>query len=137
MPQPVAELEKPYPVLGRHDVAVSVEVGEIGDAGAEPLRLLAPDMAGRGIILQFAEMLGEGDLLGIAQILAAEHQHGVAVHPRFDRRHRVRSERPPAIDAGNLAGKIPSRRQRADRYRHSASVSKKAVIAAQARMTML
>ena len=86
MPQPVAELEEPDPLVRRDDIAVLVEVGEIGDAGTEPLLDRLPDMPRRAIVLQLAEMPGEDDLLFVGQILVAEHQHRVTVHAGFDRR---------------------------------------------------
>ena len=35
MPEPVAQFEKPHPILVRHDLTGLVEVGEIRDAGAK------------------------------------------------------------------------------------------------------
>ena len=119
MPQPVAELEEPQPVLGREDVAVFVEVGEIGDAGPKPLLLAPADVPGRRIILERAELAGKGELLLVTERLVAEHQHSIGVHACFDRCDFVRVERPAAIDGGNLAGK--ARSERADRYRHVVS----------------
>src|SRR5215831_20657515 len=63
VPQPVAELEEPYRVAVRHDVAVFVEVGKIGDARAQPLILAFPYMPRRPVALELAEMAGKSDLL--------------------------------------------------------------------------
>ena len=52
MPQPVAELEEPHPVLVGHDVAVFVEVGKIGHARAEPLVLAFSDMPRRRVVFE-------------------------------------------------------------------------------------
>ena len=46
MPQPVAELEEPHTILGRHDPAIPVEVGEIGNARTKPLLAARADMTG-------------------------------------------------------------------------------------------
>ena len=85
MPQPVAQLEEPDPILVGHDVAVLVEVGEIRDAGAEPLVLAFSDMPRRVVILELPEMAGERDLLLVGEVLVAEDQHGILVHARLDR----------------------------------------------------
>src|SRR5260370_18783053 len=80
MPQPVAELEEPHPVLGRHDAAVLVEVGEIGDARAEPLVLAPTDMARRPIALELPEMARESALLRGGPVLLAADEHRIFVH---------------------------------------------------------
>ena len=117
MPQPVGQLEEPHAVVGGDDVAVFVEVREIGHAGAEPLLAARPHMPRRAVCLQFAEMAGEGELLVIGDRLLAEHQHGVTVHAVFDRRDLACVERVAAIDAGDLADE--HRMQRPDRYGHA------------------
>src|SRR5208282_3004607 len=76
MPQPVTELEEPHAVFGRHDPAVLVEVGEIGDARAEPLLLVPADVTGGRIALDLAEIASEGELLLIGDVLLAEHEDG-------------------------------------------------------------
>src|SRR5258708_21662690 len=85
MPQPVAELEKPDPGVGRDDVAVLVEIGEIGDALRRPLLDLFADMARAAVGLERAELTGEGELLFVAQILVAKHQHRIFVHAGLNR----------------------------------------------------
>src|ERR1051326_3850965 len=92
MPEPVGELEEPHAVVCRHDVAVFIEVREISHAGAEPLLVAAADVARRAVSLQLAKMPRKGELLVIGDALVAKHQHGVAVHPSFDRGDLVRSE---------------------------------------------
>src|SRR5205807_2371590 len=82
------------------------------------------------VVLERAELAGEGELLLVAELLVAEHQHGMVVHARLDRGDLVRVERPAAIDTGNLAGK--NRSERTDRYRHAATNSKKGIIPAKA-----
>jgi hypothetical protein len=112
MPQPVAELEEPDPVLGRHDPAVAVEVGEIGDAGAEPLRAGLADMTRGDVVLELAEMPGEGDLLLIADVLVSEDENRVFGHPGIDRGDFGGGERRAAVDAVDLGDE--QRMQRAD-----------------------
>src|SRR5438067_3944586 len=116
MPQPVGQFEKPDAVVGGHDVAVLVEVREIGNAGAEPLLVTAAEVSRGAVRLQLAEMAGEGELLVVGDRLVAEHQHRVTVHAGFDRGDLVRAERLAAIDAGYLADE--HRMQWADRDGH-------------------
>src|SRR5215471_7036916 len=116
MPEPVGQFKEPDTVVGRDDVAVLVEVRKIGHARAKPLRLAAADVARRAVGLELAEMTREDELLVDGDVLVAKHEHGVAVHARFDRGDLVRAERMAAIDAGDLADK--DRVQRADRDRH-------------------
>src|ERR1700722_13314613 len=116
MPQSIAELEKPDAFRRRQNVAVLIEVGKIGDAGAEPLLDSPADMAGRAIVFELAEMPRKRKLLLVGQILVAKHQHRVAVHPGFDRGDSVGRERAGAIDAADLAGE--DRVERTDRNRH-------------------
>src|SRR6266446_5418431 len=116
MPQPVAELEEPHPILGRHDFPVFVEIGEISDAGAEPLLAALADMTGCGIALELAEVAGEGDLLLVADVLFAKDENGVFIHPLVDCTHFRWAERLPAIDTGDLADE--HRMERADRNGH-------------------
>ena len=116
MPQPVAELEEPDPILVGHDVAVLVEVGEIRDARAEPMVLALSDMPRRVVILELAEMAGERDLLLVGDVLVAKDEHGIFVHARLDRSDLLWAERLAAIDTRNFSGK--DRVERADRYGH-------------------
>jgi len=125
MPQPVAELEEPDPVLGGNDGAALVEVREIGDAGANPRIAIFADMAGRLVALQLAEMPGERDLLRVAEILVAEHQHGVAVHAGLDRGDLVGRERLGTVDTADLTGK--GRVELIDRDRHPRLLSQSVV----------
>src|SRR5438105_11599115 len=63
MPQPIAQLEKPDAIVGRHDVAVAVQVGEIRDARAESMVLTLADVTGALVVLELAEVQRERDLL--------------------------------------------------------------------------
>ncbi len=53
--------------------------------------------------LDLAEIAAEGELLLVGDVLIVEHQHGIAVHPRLDRRRLVRREGLAQIDARDLA----------------------------------
>src|SRR5204863_633594 len=103
MPQPVAQLEEPYPILVGHDVAVLVEVGKIRDARPEPLVLAYSDMPRSVVVFELPEMAGERDLLLVGKVLVTKDQHGIFVHARLDRIHFARAQRLPAIHAGNLS----------------------------------
>jgi len=79
VPEAVAEAIHPAPVARLHELAVLVHVGDVAQRFvAEPV--LAQDR-GAGSRVQLAvETLGERQLLGIAQRLAAEHQDSEAIH---------------------------------------------------------
>ncbi len=105
VPQPVAELEKPYPVLGRDDRAVPGQVGQIGNAGAEPVVFAFPNASRCFVIFQVTKIPGKCDLLRVADVLVAEDEHPVPVHARFDRGPVFAADRLRQVDARNLAGK--------------------------------
>src|ERR1700761_3774464 len=105
MPQPIAKLEEPHAVFGRHDLAVPVQVREVRDACTKPAVRSLPDMAARLVVLQFAELLGKGELLFVGDVLVAEHQHGIFVHPGFDGVNLISGLWLAAIDTRNLGGK--------------------------------
>src|SRR5215472_11853759 len=117
MPQPVAQFEEPYPVVAGHDVAVLVEIGEIGNAGPEPLILALPDMSRRVVVLQLPEMAGKRDLLVVGEVLIAENEHGKFVHAGLDRIDLLCAQRIVAVNPRNLADE--NRVERADRDCHS------------------
>ncbi len=104
MPEPVAQLEEPLAVVGRHDLAVLVEVGEIADPGAQPIVRRLADGAGPGLGFERAEVLREGDLLLVGDVLAMEDEHGEAVHAVIDRRGVLAADRLGQVDARHLAG---------------------------------
>jgi hypothetical protein len=79
--------------------------------------LRAPaDVAGGRIALELAKVAGESDLLFIGDVLLAEYENGVLVHPRLDRHHLLGVQRAAAVDPGDLAGK--HRMQWTDRNGH-------------------
>jgi hypothetical protein len=57
---------------------------------------------GEDVAFRLAEILGEGDLLGIAQHLDAKHQYRVGVDGLPQRRHCPRRHRPGRIDPADL-----------------------------------
>src|SRR5712692_4539432 len=114
----IAQLEEPHAVLGRHDVAVLVQVGEIRHAGTKPMVLALADMARGLVALQLAKVEGEGELLLVREILVVKDEHGTGVHPRFDRRHLLATDRPGDVNPRDLSRELIS--QWADRYGHLA-----------------
>ena len=70
----------------------------------------------RRVVLQLAEMPGEGELLFVGDVLVREHQHGVAVHACLDRRNLIAAESLAAVDPGDL--RREGWMQLAKRYRH-------------------
>ena len=102
MPQPVSELKEPCPILGRHERAVLVEVGEICDAWAKATILPPLDMTWRRIALELAEVARESDLLLVGDVQAAKDQYSVLIHPRFNCCDILDAERVPRVDPNNL-----------------------------------
>src|SRR6516164_602629 len=117
MPEPVAELEEPDPVLIRDDVAVFVEVGEIRDPRPEPA-VLAPSYVPRRVVaLKLPEMARERDLFFVGDVLVAQYQHGVFVHARLDCRDLIGAQWVAAMDTRDLSNEV--RMCLVDRYGHS------------------
>ena len=117
MPEPVAELVEAARVVAPAQPVLLVEVGDIRHLGPQP-----PDDIGAAAArqLQLAEMPRERHLALVVEILAAQYQHGIAVDRRRERPHGLRVERPPGIEAANLADK--QRVQRAHRDFHRDAV---------------
>jgi hypothetical protein len=71
----------------------------------------------RGVVaLEFAEVVGEAELLLVCQWLAGEYENGVPVHPGLDRRDVHRRERDAAVNAGDFGGEAGM--QFVERQRH-------------------
>ena len=49
--------------------------------------LALADVAGALVLFELAEVEREGDLLLVREVLVVEDEHGVRIHPSFDRRH--------------------------------------------------
>jgi len=104
MPEAITELEEPHAILGGHDLAVLIEVGEVRDAGTEAMILRFPDVTERRVVLQGAEVEGERDLLLVGEGLLAEDEDGVPVHARLDGRHLLAADGARGVDARDIAG---------------------------------
>jgi hypothetical protein len=117
MPQPVAQLEEPLAVVGRDDLAVPVEVGEIAHAGAEAAFRRLADGARPLLDLKRPEDRRKGDLLLVGDVLVVEDQHAVSVHARVDRVSIRATQRLPQVDARHFAGE--GWRDRFDCQRHA------------------
>ncbi len=102
MPQAIADGEQPAPVLAREGCVVLVEVGDVGE-GRGQARLIGRPQAGADGVLDVAQALGEGELLGVVDLLVVEYQHGIPVHAGVDRRHLVRCQRLAHVDALDFA----------------------------------
>ncbi|GGG48564.1 hypothetical protein GCM10010964_39890 [Caldovatus sediminis] len=90
-------------VVGRQDLPVHAEIGDVVDP---VVRQPAPPLLHRGgRLLHLAEVAAEGELpLVVEALLAREDQHGVAVHRRLDRPHRLRRERAGEVEALRARG---------------------------------
>ena len=104
MPELVAQIEQPAPVVARQRPIVLAEVRDIVHQGVEPLLVRLRHIAARRI-LDLAEIEGEGDLLCVGDVLIVKHEDRIAVHPGLDRRHLLARQRPPQIHSGDLADK--------------------------------
>ena len=82
MPELVAQVEHPPPVIRRQQPAADIEVGDVGHPAVLQPVLVRVHRGAR--LLQRAERLAEGHLLVVVQPLVAEDQHGVAVHGAVD-----------------------------------------------------
>ena len=98
MPEPVAQLEQPVPILGGHDAAVRHQIGEIGHSGAEPPIAGLSDIAGGRVFLELAKMQREPELLRVGQRLVAKDQHAMFAHACVDGGDVVRGQWRGAVD---------------------------------------
>src|SRR5438477_3406862 len=85
MPELVAQIEQPAPVVARQRPVVLAEVRDIVHQRVEPLLVRLRHIAARRI-LDLAEIAGEGDLLCVGDVLIVKHEDRIAVHPGLDRR---------------------------------------------------
>ena len=83
MPQQIAEIEHPPPVVTTQHLVVFVQIGDVGELDAQaPLFRLDDVAADRR--LDLAEIAAERNLLIVGDVLVVKHQHGVAVHAGLD-----------------------------------------------------
>ena len=104
MPQLVAEVEQPAPVVARQRRMVPTEVRDIIHQRVQALFVRLGDVAA-GRVLDFAEIAGEGDLLLVGDYLVVKDEDGIAVHPSLDRRDLVGRQGLPQIHSGDFADK--------------------------------
>ena len=110
MPQPVAELVEAARVVAPAHLVLGVEVGDVGDLGPQP----ALDVGGAAARqFELAEIARERHLAFVVEVLAAEHQHRVAIDRRIERRDRRGVDRLADIEPRHLGGE--QRMQLADR----------------------
>jgi len=87
-----------------YDSSVFGQIREVGDARTEAVVLTLSDGAWRVVVLKLPEVSREGDLLLIRDILAAKHEHRIAIHAGLDRRRLLAADRSPQIDARHFGG---------------------------------
>ncbi len=97
MPELVAEVEHPPAVIGAEQLAVEVDVRDVGHLLV--LQPLLVDIHHAAGLLQRAERLAEGHLLVVVQLLVAEDEDGIAVHRPVDLGAEGRVRRLAQVDA--------------------------------------
>src|SRR6476661_5418820 len=125
MPQAVAEVEQMGAVILRQRLAVLAEVGDVVEAGCQPVVfLLGHGAAARMFAL--AEIQCKRQLLLVGDVLVVKQQHGIFVHAGFDVGRLLRRQGFAQIDGRILAeemrGKLP------DRDRHGVLLKRRAVV---------
>ena len=114
MPQPVAELKLPQPVVLVPDLAIRGQVGDIGDFFAHPQRLPGHD---RGhAALERTEDLREVEMLLSREGLGGEDQHAVLGEGGANRLFIGGRERLGQVDIANLGGKAGRHGRQGDRH---------------------
>ena len=106
VPQPIAQTVHAPPVLRSSTCPSGSRLEMFRDMLVQPELMSGAQLSDRG--LERAQLLAEGDLLLVGQVLIAEHQHGVAVacvddgpmsRRRAVRVDRLRSLRRRTVDA--------------------------------------
>src|SRR5882757_3525985 len=134
MPKAVAEIEQMGAVIFRQRLAVLAEIGDVVQAGCEPIVfLLGHGAAAR--LFAFAKIQRERQLLLVANVLVAKQQHGIFVHAGFDVGRLLRRQGNAQIDARNLAEEM--RVKLADRDRHGVLLKRRAVVPLDLRKKLL
>ena len=101
MPEHVTQVEQPHAGLAAERLPVAAEVRDVVHAGLQALVLGLGDVAAARIF-EPPEILAERHLLLVGDLLVVEHEHGVTVHARLDRRDLVRCQRFRDLDARHL-----------------------------------
>ena len=99
MPQPVAELVEAARIGAPAQLALLVEIGDVGDFRTQAPVHISPTAARN---LQFPEVAGKRHLPVVFELLVMEDQHRIAIDRIRKGSHRLRSERPTGIDAADL-----------------------------------
>src|SRR6185312_73136 len=83
VPKLIGERANALRMARRYDIAVVIDVRDIGEmVGLEAMLAVGAHAAEAAI--ERPKPAGEGHLLVFVEILAAKHQHAVAIHRRFD-----------------------------------------------------
>src|SRR6476660_3898221 len=125
MPQAIAEIEQMGAVILRQRLAVLAEVGDVVEAGCQPVVFLLGDGAAARMFA-LAEIQSERQLLLVGDVLVVKQQHGIFVHAGFDVGRFLRRQGLAQIDARNLAEEM--RVKLPDRDRHGVLLKRRAVV---------
>jgi hypothetical protein len=106
MPQPIAQLEEPGPVVRGQDRAVLVQVGQVRHPLGETRTVGSLHVGGGLVALQVPKVQAERDLLLVGEALTAQQEHGVPVHPGIDRRSIPAAERLADVDARHFSREV-------------------------------
>src|SRR6266576_3644506 len=102
VPELVAEVEHPPPVVARKKRVVLADVGNISHFDRQPPVLRPGDIAADRT-LDLTEIAAEGELLLIRDVLVVEGEHRVFVHAGLDRCDLIARQWLPEVDARDLA----------------------------------
>jgi hypothetical protein len=114
VPELVTEIKQIAGVVTRQHPPFRVEVGDVGDIGAQPY-------LGAGIIridFERTEQLAEGELLLVGYRLLRKDEDAVAVERRLDLGEDFGQHWAPQVDAAQFGAEC--RVKRSDLYRHVA-----------------
>jgi hypothetical protein len=114
VPQTVAQCRHAPLVVACQLLARLVEVGDVGEGGVEAqLGILD---RGVGAFLERPEIACEGELLLVADVLARQHEHGMAVHAGVDGLDFGWRQRPAHIDTGKARTDVGCQGNELDRH---------------------
>ena len=104
MPQAVAHLEQAQAAVGLPDLAVGVEVGDVGKLGADAQFFALNGALNRAF--QRAEMGGKPQVVVTAEVLRREHHHAVPCKGGFHVGQVTAAQRLCEVDVTNLGGEV-------------------------------
>ena len=102
VPELIAQVEQPAPVVACQRLVVHAEVRHVRHVSVEAASGGCDDAAGGGV-LQRSEIGAERFLLVVGEGLVVKDQHGVTIHAGFQRRDLGRGQRPGDVDTGDFA----------------------------------